>query len=805
MACGTRGRARQRGRGGAVSNVHMRAGRHASETPASASSSPPRERIEVKPSGRSLSASLVLIATGAWMALAQAPKSSPSLMPPAPPPAAPQPIATVGTRSVSRQEFEAREKTAMEDYRKRVGQDVPSEVLPALRRQLLETLIRREMLVLEAARRGIPVSDEEAEQQLQKEPFFNPGGKFDPQRYEVVKTTQTANFKRAIAQLKPEIAASKLNDQLQKEFLGSDTGIQTETARSLTRADLDLLALRRSEYRGDIREPRESEILAWYRAHPDQFQEGARAKFTALQVDQPPLADGVKVDSPEGRAWKSRMRTRADSALAAARSGATFEDLEKACGSIRRSAEVVGDNFPGFWGGDAGDRKAFSATRPGQLMASPVSSQTGWLVVRVEEQQPSGLAPIGRVARQIRDQLRADARAHGDERELRQAYANKGDSLRANAWKLRYAAFDTGAVTVPDPSAAELDRWYKSHQADFSSFDPAAGVIKVQSLAEVEPEVRSRWLREQRAGIASASAERLLSVWQKNQRDRTLERSATVMREVGPVFEGAPPDTGAAGRVLGDSLARRPYGLRAGMLGWDRGSIVYQIYEQTPRAMPTFEQARPLLEQQAAEAKSAREEAGARALYDANPAAFSTGRLVRYSQIVFEPLDPTRVPLTRQQVESYRDRHIDKYSAPEQVRVRHILIRPSDGSAAADEAARVQTQKLRDRVVAGEKFEDLAKKYSDDVATRDKGGDLGLFGHGAMIASFEKVAFSLQAGELSEVVRTEAGWDIMQCTQHDPIVAQPLRYIYANVGWDAATDMADSLAHRRADSLAAAC
>jgi parvulin-like peptidyl-prolyl isomerase len=754
---------------------------------------------------------MVLIATGAWLASSQAqapkqtPKTSPSLVPPQPTPKAAEPIATVGARTISRQEFESREKVAMSDYRQRVGQDVPPELRPALRRQLLESLIRREMLVQEAPRRGITVSDDEADAQLQREPFFNPGGRFDPQRFQVVKTTQVENYQRAIAQLKPEIAASKLNDELQKEFVGNDPTIKAGAERALSRADLQMLALRRTEYRGDIREPRETEILAWYHAHPEQFQSPARATFTALQVDQPPLAEGVALDSPAGRAWKSKMRTRADSALAAARAGATFEALEKACGSIRHDAEVVGDNFPGFWGGDANDRKAFFAARAGQLVAIPVSSQTGWLVIRVEQQQPAGVAPIGRVARQIRDQLRADARSHGEERELRQAYAAKGDSLKGTAWKLRYAAFDTGTVAVPNPAPADLDRWYRSHQADYSNFDPVAGVIKVRPFAEVEGEVRDRWIREQRSAIAQSSSDRLLALWQKNQRDKTLERSASVMREVGPVFESGAPDSGDAGRTLGDSLARRPWDLRAGSIAWARGSIVYQIYERTPNTLPTFEQARPALEVEAAEAKRAKDEAGARALYDTNPAAFSSGRTICYSQIVVQPEDPPKIKLTREQVERYRERHIDRYSAPEQVRVKHILIRVDGAGAAADSAARRRAQQLRDRIVAGENFDDLAKKYSDDVATRDKGGDLGLFGHGAMIESFERVAFSLRAGELSEVVRTDAGYDVMQCTQHDPIVAQPLRYVYTNVGWDAASEMADSMAHRRVDSLAAAC
>ena len=174
---------------------------------------------------RSAVATMVLMVLGAWLAWAQSPSGGSRLVPQSPAPAAapaapaaPAAIATVGGRSIARDEFRARETQAMGEYRQRLGRDIPDEVRAVVRRQLLENLIRRELLALEAARRGIAPSDAETEAQLRREPFFNPDGKFDPARFEAVRTGQAENYQRAIAQVKQQLGAQLLNDRLMREM-----------------------------------------------------------------------------------------------------------------------------------------------------------------------------------------------------------------------------------------------------------------------------------------------------------------------------------------------------------------------------------------------------------------------------------------------------------------------------------------------------------------------------------------------------------------------------------------------------------
>lgn len=106
------------------------------------------------------------------------------------------------------------------------------------------------------------------------------------------------------------------------------------------------------------------------------------------------------------------------------------------------------------------------------------------------------------------------------------------------------------------------------------------------------------------------------------------------------------------------------------------------------------------------------------------------------------------VKVTEKDVKKYYD---EKYK-PE-IKARHILV--------ADEAT---AKKVKEKLDAGEKFEDLAKEYSTDTGTAAKGGDLGWFGPGAMVAEFEEAAYALNKNEISGPVQTQNGFHIIQVT-----------------------------------------
>jgi len=85
-----------------------------------------------------------------------------------------------------------------------------------------------------------------------------------------------------------------------------------------------------------------------------------------------------------------------------------------------------------------------------------------------------------------------------------------------------------------------------------------------------------------------------------------------------------------------------------------------------------------------------------------------------------------------------------------QVHAAHILVKTEN-----------EAKKLKEEILGGKKFEDVAKKHSTCPSGKS-GGDLGWFGKGQMVAPFENAAFNANKGDLVGPVKTEFGWHLIQ-------------------------------------------
>lgn len=132
-------------------------------------------------------------------------------------------------------------------------------------------------------------------------------------------------------------------------------------------------------------------------------------------------------------------------------------------------------------------------------------------------------------------------------------------------------------------------------------------------------------------------------------------------------------------------------------------------------------------------------------------------------QIIMEKAVAPQISVKDADVKSYFDKNHTLLDKPEQVRARHILV--------ADEKT---ANEIEAKLKSGTKFEDLAKQFSTDPSTKDKGGELGFFGRGQMVAPFQDAAFSLPVGAISQPVKSPFGWHVIQVEEKKAAVKASL-------------------------------
>ena len=148
---------------------------------------------------------------------------------------------------------------------------------------------------------------------------------------------------------------------------------------------------------------------------------------------------------------------------------------------------------------------------------------------------------------------------------------------------------------------------------------------------------------------------------------------------------------------------------------------------------------------------------------------------------------------------------VERFTQKKRVKARHILIEvnPQEGSD-AEEKARQKAVDLRAQIEEGADFGELATQFSKDSATASKGGDLGFFEQGQMVREFEEAAFSLNAGELSPVVRTPLGFHIIKLEAREEEKTEPLEKVQVLIEEEFKSEKAEELVRkeaRRAGSL----
>ncbi len=166
-------------------------------------------------------------------------------------------------------------------------------------------------------------------------------------------------------------------------------------------------------------------------------------------------------------------------------------------------------------------------------------------------------------------------------------------------------------------------------------------------------------------------------------------------------------------------------------------------------------------------------------------------RKIRYLLIDVDALR-AKVVVPAADVERAYNNGIEQYSTPEQVRASHILLK-TEGKD--DAAVKAKAEDVLKQAKSGADFAELAKKYSEDDSSAKNGGDLDYFSKGRMVPEFDQVAFTLQPGQISDLVKTQFGYHIIKVVDKKAATTKTLA--------DVRQQITDQLAYERAQAQAA--
>src|ERR1700759_4686089 len=156
-------------------------------------------------------------------------------------------------------------------------------------------------------------------------------------------------------------------------------------------------------------------------------------------------------------------------------------------------------------------------------------------------------------------------------------------------------------------------------------------------------------------------------------------------------------------------------------------------------------------------------------------------------KLTYIALHQTDVPggtpaVSDQQAMQYYQGHQKDYQVPEEVKVRHILIKVDAGAdPKVDAAAKQKAEDLLKQIKGGADFAALAKANSDDPGSKEQGGELGMIQRGVTVPPFEKAAFGLEPGQISDVIKPQFGYHIIKVEEKQTAHLKPLDEVKAQI------------------------
>lgn len=205
------------------------------------------------------------------------------------------------------------------------------------------------------------------------------------------------------------------------------------------------------------------------------------------------------------------------------------------------------------------------------------------------------------------------------------------------------------------------------------------------------------------------------------------------------------------------------------------------------------------------EAKITLDDAAIKAAYEKNKALYTVPekRVVEYGLVDMAKIRQS-VQISDDDLKLKYQQNIQDYHVPNRVHAQHILFMTVGKTDAEVDEIRKKAEDVLKQARKGAKFDELAKKYSEDPGSKEKGGDLGWLVQGQTVPAFEKAAFSLPAGSISDLVKTQYGFHIIKVLEKENDHTKPFDEVKDSIRAPLLQNKTDEEESKIADNISSA-
>jgi len=387
-----------------------------------------------------------------------------------------------------------------------------------------------------------------------------------------------------------------------------------------------------------------------------------------------------------------------------------------------------------------------------------------------------------------------------------------------------YSSFNDKSPTVAELDGAVITQaqWDQAHEAEIQNLRESMPQLDVKLLDTPEAryatlerllqdELVAASVRNLRVVAGDRAVQRALrdDPWLNARRDASGNLDVAQVREE-LAIRGMTDESYAAQMAYGLAQAQVAQGVQAtGLaLGAAAKATLDAYFERRQIQVALFDS------RQFTESVKVTD-ADVQTFYDDNKANFLAPETVDVAYLVLDQADIAKaIEINEADLKAYYEQNKSRLSGPEERRASHILLTLDTGASAdALKAAEEKAKELLARVKADPaQFAQLAKENSQDPGSAQNGGDLGFFGPGAMVQTFNDAVFAMKKGEISDIVRTDFGLHIIQLTDVKSAEIKPYEAMRASIlddlrGSQAARKFAEvaesfsNVVYEQADSL----